>query len=215
MKPRLWIAFFCLWSVSCLATTIEESPFEAMLEMFEQEESLSGSVAHHLAHLALVTPKYKSSIRMVNVFWDKENQSVNFYTHRNTTKVSYLQRNPFASLNMWLPSVRKQITLDGKAVPLKHDALIEKWQQMPRWMQLRFMASDHRSVIEDGGKQMRAKLKALDKEYPDQIPMPDVFVGYTLEPKFITFYEVNVPDFATKKVAEKRGHDWLVLAYQP
>lgn len=214
MKFRYLLLLLVAWSSLSLATTIEEDAFKAMLEMFDQEEAQSGSVAHHNAHLATVTPKYKSSIRMVNIFWD-DNEQITFYTHRNTKKVNYLQRNPFASMNIWMPATRKQITLDGKVVPLKHEVLEAKWQKMPRWMQLRFMASDHRSVIEDDGEQMRANLKALEAKYPDMIPMPDTFVGYAMDTKFITFYEVNMPDFATKKVAEKKGNGWLVLAYQP
>lgn len=216
MKTRFMIAVFMmmLWSSLSMATTIEEDAFQAMLEMFELEESETGSVAHHNAHLATVTPKYKSSIRMVNIFWE-DNQEVTFYTHRNTKKVNYLLRNPFASMNIWLPATRKQITIDGKVSPLKHERLEAKWSKMPRWMQLKFMASDHRSIMDDQGEGMRAKLKELNDMYPESVPMPDSFVGYALEPKFITFYEVNMPDFATKKVAEKKGHEWLVLAYQP
>ncbi len=211
MRKIICVMVMAVLAMPCLGEPLNENPEETMIEWLEKE---SAGQRHVSGNLATVTPKYKPSSRMVNIFWD-DNQHISFYTHAQSKKVAYIQRNPYTSLNIWLPTIRKQITVDGKARFLKDEVVQEKWLKMPRWMQLRFMASDHRSELNDGDQVMRDKLAALELAYPDNIPMPDTFVGYYIDPNYITFFEVNTPDFASKRVAQKKGQSWSIVAYQP
>lgn len=191
---------------------IKHQPLQEMHTWFDQELELSQS-PHLYGTLATVSPDKKPSTRIVQFSID-DNNAIKFFTHEATNKVEHLAHNPNVSLNVWLKEQRKQVTVDGQVTPLPLEELENIWATMPRWMQLRFMASDHKSSMEDKSV-MEQALGELEKQYPDTVPMPEEFVGFTIDSQIVTFYEVNMPDFANKAVAEHDGSQWVVSFYQP
>lgn len=210
---KIWLLPLCILLTFQAQACFNHNPTEAMVEWLSQEKELSKS-PHLSGNLATVTLENKPSSRMVNVFWSEQGDLL-FYTHSNTQKVSHLARNPNANMNIWLPSTRKQVTVDGEIEPIAASELESNWKKMPRWMQLRFMSSDHHSKVTDHKKSMKQTLADNEKKYPGDIPRPETFIGYKIIPNQITFYEIKMPDFAEKHVARKQAQQWIVAEYQP
>jgi len=85
---------------------------------------------------------------------------------------------------------------------------------MPRNMQIKFIASDHKSVIEDTNK-LQAKYDKLDKTLPKKTPMPKDFIGYIFKPNNYYFYSVNFGNFADKFIATNIDGKWTINKLQP
>lgn len=211
---RAFLVLMCLvfcWQAIAMPLRHPETD---MHQWLNEEASATGRGGLN-ATLATVTKDKKPSSRTVNFFWDDANE-LSFYTHSNTQKVGHLSKNPNVSMNIWLHKSRRQITVDGHVVPLDKPTLAKKWQKMPRWMQLRFISSDHKSKLPDFNRTLLDEaLEQNDARYPDKIPMPKTFVGYKVIPNKITFFEVKMPDFADKQIAIKDGDKWVIAAYQP
>lgn len=137
-----------------------------------------------------------------------------FFTHGKSGKVAHLSRNPNAAMNLWLSSTHRQITMEGKVVPISREEAEMCWKRMPRNMQLTFLVSNHEEKI-DSLDPLRTEKNKLDKEIDGEIPLPDIFVGYRLVPEKIIFFEVHFGDFADKEIAYRDDESWIMQKMQP
>lgn len=201
----------------CVAVTLcakEQHPVKKVNQWFKEEKERTNGGFHKFATLATVSSDGHPHTRMIEIVGLSKEKGALFFTHKNTQKVAHLDHSPVAALNIWLPQTLRQVSIDGEVVQVSKSEAEKSWKQMPRFMKITFMASDHKGEIESNDV-LQERKKELEKLYPQEIPMPDSFVGYRIRPKTMIFYEIKPRNFPTKHVAHLESENWTICQVEP
>lgn len=137
--------------------------------------------------LATVSGENKPQIRTVLLKSYDEN-GFSFFTNLKSSKSKDIEKNPNVSLHfVWL-KLERQIRIEGTATLLPRSAAQEYFHKRPRKSQLAAWSSPQSEPIESR-EILEEKLKALDSKYPEQIPLPDFWGGFTVKPKRYEFWQ--------------------------
>lgn len=206
-----WL-FLTLLSVSLFAK--EPHPITKVNQWCSEEKELTEGRFFTFGTLSSVSSNGRPHSRTIEVsHFDKEKGAL-FFTHKHTQKVEDFLFNPYASLTVWLPKTHRQFIVDGKVEEISRGEAEKSWKKMPRFMKLTFLASNHKGKLESE-EILEKRKKALEKDLPKEIPMPETFVGYRLKPDQITFYQVNFRSFPKKEVATLEKNDWVTALLEP
>lgn len=200
-------------SHTCCPDTETKDPIDRINHWFNLEKHANHGHFHRLVCLCTATEDNLPKGRMIEIV-SLDAAGALFFTHINTQKYKDLAHNPHAAMNAWLPETHRQFTIEGTVAQISDEQAALSWKRMPRRMQLTFMASDHESAIENYDA-LRARYEELDAQFPGEIPMPPVFVGYLLTPQEITFFEIRKGDFPLKRVATMSEEGWTETLMQP
>lgn len=212
MKKSMLTLFVVLLNISVALALDTTIPPETTLQSWLKEDAGKAMAPHPVATLA-TSVNNQPSVRIIQTFVD-ENGVIEFYTHANTEKAKAQKINPKVAVNFWLSQARKQISIEGKMVPLETARLDEIWQTMPRWMQLSFIASDHQSPLPHENY-LKEKITELEQSLGKDIARPKEFVGFIIEPTKYDFYAVKMPEPAEKFRAVKNKKEWHWQQLQP
>ena len=112
-----------------------------------------------------------------------------FFSNYLSRKGQELAINPRASLLFYWPHVERQVRIEGIVSKTDSQTSDGYFQARPRGSQLGAVVSPQSQVIADRTK-LEADAQALDLKYEDkQIPRPDYWGGYRLEPESIEFWQ--------------------------
>ena len=201
----------------CIATSLfarEQHPIEKVNQWFKEEKEKSAGSFHKFATLATVSSDGRPHTRMIEIVGLNRNKGVLFFTHKNTGKAQHLSHNPHTALNVWLPNTLRQISMEGEVMQIPTVDAEKSWRRMPRFMKITFMASDHGGEIESNDV-LNVRKENLEKLYPNEIPMPDAFIGYHVMPKTVVFYEIQPRNFPIKHVAHLDQDTWTICQVEP
>lgn len=126
-------------------------------------------------------------------------QSIIFFTQRETKKVIALAENPRVSMTLWLPLQQRQVVIDGITEALAPAENLAYWKKMPRERQLRFFAyaptssQPIESIVEIESKHERLTQAFMDTA---EIPMSDFYCGFKVIPETIYFYTLGINSFS-------------------
>ena len=205
--------FFFLLATFTLCAK-ESHPVTTIKQWCKEEKALTEGRYLILGNLASVSPNGMPHTRMIEVSHLDKNKGALFFTHKNTRKAKDFETNPQASLTIWLPKTHRQITLEGKVEEVARIEAEKSWNQMPRFMKLSFLASDHVGKLESE-EALQKRKETLDKELLKEIPMPDTFIGYRLIPEEVIFYRMNHRSLPTKELAILEEGDWITYLLEP
>jgi pyridoxamine 5'-phosphate oxidase len=127
------------------------------------------------------------SARMV-LFKGVSDGSFLFYTNHGSLKGRDLAVNDQAALVFFWSATRHQVRLSGRVRPVSRALSQAYFHSRPRGAQLSALASRQSRVVASRAVLERA-VAALDRRYPDEVPLPDVWGGYALRPRWIEFWE--------------------------
>lgn len=151
------------------------------------------------------------SIREIN------QEGVLFFTQKGSQKVQHMHVHPEVSLTLYLPKHSRQISFQGKAIPLTDDENDHYWQTYPKESQLRFLVygpnSGHVIASNEG---MDQKLADLRNVYQDKEPVrPAAYVGYRIKPETFEFYQLNADRISDSFKVHRDNEAWEVLRVVP
>ncbi len=138
-----------------------------------------------------------------------------FYTNFNSTKGVELLGNPNASLCFHWKSLRRQVRIDGPAVPVRDEEADAYFASRPRGSQIGAWASeqsapvDSRAVLED-------RVHGLEKEYEGRdVPRPPHWSGFRLAPSRIEFWTDRPDRLHDRQLFDRVGDGWRETRLQP
>jgi pyridoxamine 5'-phosphate oxidase len=111
-----------------------------------------------------------------------------FFTNLGSRKGTELTANPRVSLLFpWHP-LERQVRVDGTAVVLGRDEVATYFHSRPRGSQLGAHAS-HQSREVGSREDLDDAWAAADAAYPGEVPVPDEWGGFRVEPDAVEFWQ--------------------------
>jgi pyridoxamine 5'-phosphate oxidase len=137
-----------------------------------------------------------------------------FFTNLGSRKgVELLANAHVALLFPWHP-LERQVRVDGRATVLGRDEVATYFETRPRGSQLGAHASHQSQEI--GSRQDRDDAwAAADAAYPDEVPVPDEWGGFRVEPDAVEFWQGRPGRMHDRLVYRRRGDSWSVHRLAP
>ena len=137
-----------------------------------------------------------------------------FFTNLGSRKGTELLANPHVSLLFpWHP-LERQVRVDGRAVLLGRGEVAAYFETRPRGSQLGAHAS--RQSREVGSRQeLDDAWATADAAYPDEVPVPDEWGGFLVEPEAVEFWQGRPGRMHDRLVYRLDGDSWSVHRLAP
>ena len=169
-----------------LESDAPKDPFVLFNRWF-RDASEAGALQPDAVTLATATRGGTPSARMV-LFKAVEAGAFVFYSNYGSRKGRELVQNNRAAMVFFWSIKRHQVRVSGTVRRLSREASAEYFHSRPRGAQLSALASRQSRVVASRDVLEKAVL-ALAKRYPDEVPLPRDWGGYTLTPRWIEFWE--------------------------
>ncbi|MGB0571624.1 MAG: pyridoxamine 5'-phosphate oxidase [Alphaproteobacteria bacterium] len=188
-------------------------PF-AQFDAWFQEAVAAEPALPEAMTLASVSADGRPSTRLV-LLKDHSPDGFVFYTNFNSTKGVELLGNPNASLCFHWKSLRRQVRIDGPAVPVSDGEADAYFASRPRGSQIGAWASEQsepvasRDVLEERVRDLEAEFDGRD------VPRPRHWSGFRLAPSRIEFWTDRPDRLHDRQLFDRDGEDWRELRLQP
>ena len=137
-----------------------------------------------------------------------------FFTNLGSRKGTELTSNPRVSLLFpWHP-LERQVRVDGTAVVLGRDEVATYFHSRPRGAQLGAHAS-HQSREVGSREELDDAWASADAAYPDEVPLPDEWGGFRVEPDAVEFWQGRPGRMHDRIVYRRDGEGWSTHRLAP
>ncbi|MEM0965174.1 MAG: pyridoxamine 5'-phosphate oxidase [Verrucomicrobiota bacterium] len=167
--------------------TLESDPFSQFSLWFEQART-ADLVEPNALSLATVSPDGAPTQRMVLLKAYDEKGFV-FFTNYRSRKSGHLSSNPMASILFPWVSLERQVIIEGACEKISTAESLHYYISRPRGSRIGAWVSEQSSVI-SSRKVIEMKWEEMKKKFGEgEIPLPDFWGGYRLEPKRFEFWQ--------------------------
>jgi pyridoxamine 5'-phosphate oxidase len=137
-----------------------------------------------------------------------------FFTNLGSRKGAELTANPrIALLFPWHP-LERQVRVDGRAVVLGREEVAAYFDTRPRGSRLGAHAS-HQSREVSSRQELDDAWAAADAAYPDEVPVPEEWGGFRVEPDAVEFWQGRPGRMHDRLVYRRAGSGWSVHRLAP
>jgi pyridoxamine 5'-phosphate oxidase len=137
-----------------------------------------------------------------------------FFTNLGSRKGVELAANPrVALLFPWHP-LERQVRVEGRATVLGRAEVAAYFRTRPRGAQLGAHAS-HQSREVASRQELDHAWAAADSAYPDEVPVPDEWGGFRVEPDSVEFWQGRPGRMHDRLVYRRRDDGWSVHRLAP
>jgi pyridoxamine 5'-phosphate oxidase len=140
-----------------------------------------------------------------------------FFTQLGSAKVAQLLVNPYVSFTFLLPSTQRQFTVFGRVNPLGESDNLKNWETYDQERRLRFLVYGTKSgQMIKKQQELDEELVALREQYKETLPeRPREYVGYTIVPESIKFYQLNEHRLSDSITAICTDETWILQRFVP
>jgi pyridoxamine 5'-phosphate oxidase len=156
--------------------------------------------------LATATCDGMPSVRMV-LMKQVDERGFCFYTNAESQKGLELAGNPRAAMCFHWKSLRRQVRIAGTVTELPANEADDYFHSRSRLSQLGAVASEQSHVLASR-ELLEARVKDLEKKFPEEIPRPDYWRGYVLGPERIEFWTGREGRLHDRFLFSRNGDGW-------
>ncbi|KTD57112.1 pyridoxamine 5'-phosphate oxidase [Legionella sainthelensi] len=144
-------------------------------------------------------------------------QGLLFFTQLGSAKVAHISVNPYASFTFLLPNTQRQVTVAGSVRPVDESENLKNWVTYDQERRLRFLVYGTKSgQLIKKQRELDEELAALRDQYKKTLPeMPREYVGYTIVPEEIKFYQLNEHRLSDSIAAIRTNETWTLRRFVP
>lgn len=194
-------------------SAVENNPIDQFKVWFRQALS-ANLIDTNAMTLATATKEGVPSSRIV-LLKGVDDEGFRFYTNYTSRKGRELEANPTAALCFYWPPLERQVRIEGRVRKVNRAKSAEYFKQRPRPSQLGAWASQQSSRV-DSRKELEAAFKEAQKRFEKQeVPLPDHWGGYLLEPAFFEFWQGRAGRLHDRICYEKQGDTWDIFRLSP
>jgi pyridoxamine 5'-phosphate oxidase len=139
-----------------------------------------------------------------------------FYSNRTSRKGRELAANPAACLVFPWYGLQRQVIAEGRVRELTQAQSEPYFRSRPRGSQIGAWASRQSSVLASRAV-LEDRVAELERRWPDpeQVPMPDFWGGYLLEPDAVEFWQAGTFRLHDRLRYRREGDGWQVDRLSP
>ena len=137
-----------------------------------------------------------------------------FYTNYESQKAQEIAQNPNVSMLFFWPELERQIRIDGFAKKVDFSVSEEYFKSRPRASQLGAWAS-HQSQPLGSTEDLVLRLEELDKKYPEAVPCPPHWGGYSVVPNLLEFWQGQPSRLHDRLVFNRENSEWKIFHKNP
>jgi pyridoxamine 5'-phosphate oxidase len=156
--------------------------------------------------LATATREGMPSVRMV-LMKRVDQRGFCFYTNAESQKGVELAENPRASMCFHWKSLLRQVRISGGVSELSAEEADDYFESRSRLSQLGAAASEQSRVLAER-EVLEARVKELDRTFPEKIPRPGYWRGYLLRPERIEFWKSGEGRMHDRFLFSRSGEGW-------
>ncbi len=184
---------------------IGADPIGAFGSWFEAARE-AGILFPEAAALATADARGRPAVRHVLVkrFDDR---GFTFFTNRESRKARHLAENPSAALAFLWRELDRQVCVTGGVAEITREESARYFATRPREARLGAWASMQSRVVASRA-QLEAAFDEADARYPGDVPLPDHWGGYLLEPEAIEFWKGREHRLHDRFRFTREGEGW-------
>ena len=191
---------------------LDSDPFRQYNKWF-QEALAAGILEPNAMVLATADKSGKPSSRTL-LLKQVDQRGFIFYTNYLSRKGRELAENPQAAMTFpWL-ELERQVCVTGTVTKISREESADYFKIRPRGSRLGAHVSIQSSVI-SGRAEMERKLHELDARYPADVPLPDYWGGYALNPDRIEFWQGRPNRLHDRLSYTRLANNWKIERLSP
>jgi len=156
--------------------------------------------------LATATAEGVPSVRMV-LMKRLDERGFSFYTNADSQKGRELLENPNAAMCFHWKTQRRQVRVEGAVRELAAEDVDAYFRSRGRMSRIGALASAQSRPLSSRAE-LEALAQDLAEQFPDEVPRPEYWQGYCLEPRRIEFWQQGDNRLHDRVVFVREGRGW-------
>ncbi len=138
-----------------------------------------------------------------------------FYTNLGSRKADELTANPRAALCFHWGVLQRQVRIEGDVTQLSRKASATYFRTRPRGSQVGAWASRQSQPLEDR-EMLARRVREIEKRFEGgEVPLPDFWGGYMLEPQHIEFWQGRADRLHDRLLFQREEDGWSSRRLHP
>ena len=145
---------------------------------------------------------------------DATKKGFSFFTNYSSRKSQEIVVNPNVCMNFFWPEMERQVRISGSISRLTEQESDDYFNSRPYESRIGAWCSPQSQVIESR-QVLENKIQELKKKYPNEVPRPENWGGYTIVPKEIEFWQGRASRLHDRFLYNKEGKNWTINRLAP
>ncbi len=145
---------------------------------------------------------------------DATEKGFSFFTNYSSRKSQEIEVNPNVCMNFFWPEMERQVRINGSISRLSEQESDDYFNSRPYESRIGAWCSPQSQVIESR-EVLVNKIQELKKKYPNEVPRPENWGGYTIVPNEIEFWQGRASRLHDRFLYNKEGENWTINRLAP
>ena len=145
---------------------------------------------------------------------DATKKGFSFFTNYSSRKSQEIEVNPNVCMNFFWPEMERQVRINGSISRLSEQKSDDYFNSRPYESRIGAWCSPQSQVIESR-EVLENKIQELKKKYPNEVPRPENWGGYTIVPNEIEFWQGRASRLHDRFLYNKEGENWTINRLAP
>ena len=145
---------------------------------------------------------------------DATEKGFSFFTNYSSRKSQEIEVNPNVCMNFFWPEKERQVRINGSISRLSEQESDDYFNSRPYESRIGAWCSPQSQVIESR-EVLENKIQELKKKYPNEVPRPENWGGYTIVPNEIEFWQGRASRLHDRFLYNKEGENWTINRLAP
>ena len=145
---------------------------------------------------------------------DATEKGFSFFTNYSSRKSQEIEVNPNVCMNFFWPELERQVRINGSISRLSEQESDDYFNSRPYESRIGACCSPQSQVIESR-EVLENKIQELKKKYPNEVPRPENWGGYTIVPNEIEFWQGRASRLHDRFLYNKEGENWTINRLAP
>ena len=145
---------------------------------------------------------------------DATKKGFSFFTNYSSRKSQEIEVNPNVCMNFFWPEMERQVRINGSISRLSEQESDDYFNSRPYESRIGAWCSPQSQVIESR-EVFENKIQELKNKYPNEVPRPENWGGYTIVPNEIEFWQGRASRLHDRFLYSKEGENWTINRLAP
>ena len=193
--------------------TLPNNPFEAFALWLKQAHENTVIVEANAMVLSTLSSDSQINTRTV-LLKDISNGGFTFFTNYESRKAHAIELNPHVSLLFPWYAMERQVIITARAEKVPRGESEEYFASRPWSSQIGAWASNQSQKLQST-QDLEKRVKELESRFPNEVPRPDFWGGYSLKPIYFEFWQGRSGRLHDRIIYTIEGGEWVTKRLQP